>query len=139
MLEDGKIIIVRLWKQYVGEPAGAGQSVRKPGVWDTALDVRFFDGDLNLLRRKRIQVDPEAFQTLGMYAYGAEQDCLYFASRCVELKTHQCRPYPAGVKGNVLSVREIYTLRMGIPSMSWGRTGAFCHNTGSKAPESITM
>lgn len=106
VLEDGKIILVRLWKQYVGEPAGAGQSVRKPGVWDTALDVRFFDGDLNLLRRKRIQVDPEAFQTLGMYAYGAEQDCLYFASRCVELKTHQCRPYPAGVKGNVLSVRD---------------------------------
>lgn len=51
-------------------------------------------------------MNPEAFQTLGMYAYGAEQDCLYFASRCVELKTHQCRPYPAGVKGNVLSVRD---------------------------------
>lgn len=107
----GMIILRRLcWKMgksslYV---CGSNMWANRPGADNPCvnqesgtrlLDVRFFDGDLNLLRRKRIQVNPEAFQTLGMYAYGAEQDCLYFASRCVELKTHQCRPYPCWCEG----------------------------------------
>lgn len=69
--------IVNLRLQYIKEPS------------NTLCDVRFFDRNLNLLRREIIDLHADAnqFDVSCQYTYCEKTDCIYLGNRKIDLKT----------------------------------------------------
>ena len=73
---------------------------------EKAIDVRFFDRDLKLMRKEQIAVDVELPYPL-YYCYDSELDTLFLGRLSVNLKTHEIVKCPAKIKdGYVLTCMD---------------------------------
>lgn len=81
---DDMIVVMRIrWKRPV--------SVEK------AVDVRFFDRDLKLIRKEQVAVD-EKLPNFLHYCYDKELDTLFLSTMAINLKTHKITPCSAQIK-----------------------------------------